>query len=267
VKAKHVVVACGAIHTAALLLRSGLENPQIGRNLHLHPVSNVSGVFDEEIRPWEGTMQAIYSDQHRYLTGNYGVKYETTALQPVIAMAVMPWRDPVDFRARMEQLRSTTAIGVLVRDRGKGRVRTDREGHPVSSYSLSDYDRRHMKIGFRGAAEILEAAGARRIYSPHTRFCSYEPGRRGSIETFVADMDRAGWGDAEVALFSFHLMGTARLGGGPSDSATNPEGETWEVKNLYVMDGSSFPSASGVNPMISIAAIAHRNATVLAGKS
>ena len=264
VKCKSVVVAGGAIHTAALLLRSELENRHIGRHLHLHPVSNISGVFDEEILPWEGTMQAIYSDQHRFLTGNFGVKYETTALQPVIAMAVMPWREPRDFRERMEQLRHTSAIGVLVRDRGEGRVTIDREGHPVTSYSLSDYDRRHMQFGFRGAAHILEAAGARRIYSPHAKLCSYEPGKLGSLETFVHDMDAAGWENAQVALFSFHIMGTARMGDTPLDSATNPHGETWEIKNLYVMDGSSFPSASGVNPMISIEAIAHRNASVLA---
>jgi len=61
-------------------------------------------------------------------------------------------------------------------------------------------------------------------------------------------------------------MGTARMGDSARFSATNPEGETWEVKNLYVMDGSSFPSASGVNPMISIEAIAHRNAGVLSSK-
>ena len=266
VKCKQVVVACGAIHSAALLLRSELENGHIGRHLHLHPVSNVSGVFDEEIRPWEGTMQAIYSDEHRYLTGNYGVKYETTALQPVIAMAVMPWREPQDFRARMAQLKNTSAIGVLLRDRGAGRVVIDREGHPVSSYELSDFDRRHMQRGFRGAAEILQSAGAKRIYSPHAKLCSYEPGKKGSIETFVKDMDAAGWGNAQLALFSFHIMGTARLGGAPGVSATNPDGETWEVKNLYVMDGSSFPSASGVNPMISIEAIAHRNASALAAK-
>jgi long-chain-alcohol oxidase len=266
VKSNSVVVACGAIHTAALLLRSGLQNEHIGRHLHLHPVSNVCGVFDEEIRPWEGTMQAIYSDEHRYLTGNYGVKYETTALQPVIAMAVMPWREPEDFRARMSQLKNTSAIGVLLRDRGAGRVTTDREGHPVSSYTLSDFDRRHMQHGFRGAAEILESAGAKRIYSPHAKLCSYEPGRDGSIDTFVRDMDAAGWGNAQLALFSFHIMGTARLGDSASVSATNPDGETWEVRNLYVMDGASFPSASGVNPMISIEAIAHRNAAVLAEK-
>jgi choline dehydrogenase-like flavoprotein len=243
-----------------------LENEHIGRNLHLHPVSNLCGIFDEEIRPWEGTMQAIYSDQHRHLAGNYGVKYETTALQPVIAMAVMPWREPVDFRARMAQLSHTSAIGVLLRDRGAGRVTIDREGHPISSYKLSDFDRRHMRIGFRGAAQILESAGAKRIYSPHAKLCSYEPGKSGSIESFVKDMDSAGWDNGQLALFSFHIMGTARLGDSPRYSATNPDGQTWEVKNLYVMDGSSFPSASGVNPMISIEAIAHRNATVLAGK-
>jgi choline dehydrogenase-like flavoprotein len=124
-----------------------------------------------------------------------------------------------------------------------------------------------MRWGFRGAAQILENAGARRIYSPHAKLCSYEPGYNGSIETFVKDMDAAGWGNSQVALFSFHIMGTARLGGSRNVSATNPEGETWEVKNLYVMDGSSFPSASGVNPMISIEAVAHRNATVLGAKA
>jgi choline dehydrogenase-like flavoprotein len=61
-------------------------------------------------------------------------------------------------------------------------------------------------------------------------------------------------------------MGTARLGDSPRFSATNPDSETWEVKNLYVMDGSSFPSASGVNPMVSIEAIAHRNASALAAR-
>jgi len=123
-----------------------------------------------------------------------------------------------------------------------------------------------MRLGFRGAAAILESDGAKRIYSPHAKLCSYEPEKNGSLETFVKDMDAAGWDNAQLALFSFHIMGTARLGDSPTFSATNPDGETWEVKNLYVMDGSSFPSASGVNPMISIEAIAHRNALALAAR-
>src|SRR5277367_4324784 len=264
VRCKAVVVACGAIHTPALLLRSGLRNAHIGRHLHLHPVSNVSGVFDEEIRPWEGTMQAIYSDEHCRMTGNYGVKYETTALQPVIAAAVLPWREPRQYRSLLEKLAHTSGIGVLLRDRDGGRVTIDRTGWPVTHYALSEFDRAHLRRGFHGAARILEAAGARLIYSPHARFCSYEPGRRGSHESFTRDMDAAGWRSGQLALFSFHIMGSARLGSSPRNSATNPEGQTWEARNLYVMDGSSFPSASGVNPMISIEAIARRNAEALA---
>ena len=266
VKCKAAVVACGAIHTAALLLRSGLRNEHIGRHLHLHPVSNVCGIFEEEIRPWEGTMQAIYSDEFRNMTGNYGVKFETTALQPVIAMAPLPWRSPEQSRGLMEKFANTSAIGVLLRDRSGGRVRIDSEGNPVSSYTLSKFDRAHLRRGFLGAAQILEAAGAKLVYSPHAKFCSYEPGKRGSIKTFEIEMDRAGWDNGQVSLFSFHIMGTARLGDSPKTSATNPDGETWEVRNLFVMDGASFPSASGVNPMISIEAIAHRNAQALAAK-
>ena len=267
VRCKAVVMACGAIHTPALLLRSGLRNENIGSHLHLHPVSNVSGVFEEEIRPWEGTMQAIYSDEHRFLTGNYGVKYETTALQPVIAVAVLPWRGPDHYRSLLGKLSNTTSIGVLLRDRDGGRVTLDREGHPVAHYALSEFDRAHLRLGFIGAARILEAAGARLVFSPHAKWCAHEPGRNGSRDSFTQAMDAAGWGAGRLALFSFHIMGSARLGGSPKTSATNPDGESWEVRNLFVMDGSSFPSASGVNPMISIEAIAHRNALAMAGRS
>jgi long-chain-alcohol oxidase len=264
IRCKAVAVACGAIHTPALLLRSGLRNENIGRHLHLHPVSNVCGVFEEEIRPWEGTMQAIYSDEHRFLTGNYGVKYETTALQPVIAVAVLPWREPEHYRFLLEKLSNTMAIGVLLRDRDGGRVTIDREGNPVAHYALSEFDRAHFRSGFLGAARILEAAGARQIFSPHAKWCAYEAGRSGSLDSFTKAMDSAGWDSGRLALFSFHIMGSARLGGSPKISAINPDGRTWEVRNLFVMDGSSFPSASGVNPMISIEAIARRNALAMA---
>jgi choline dehydrogenase-like flavoprotein len=261
---KSVVVACGAIHTPALLRRSGLRNEHIGKHLHLHPVSNVNGVFDEEVRPWEGTMQAIYSDEHRSMTGNFGVKYETTAMQPVIAMAALPWRSPQQHRSFLKRLANSVGIGVLLRDRDGGSVTIDREGHPIAHYALSPFDRRHLRQGFISAARILGAAGARHIFSPHAKWCAYEPERSGSLETFTQAMDSAGWDSGRLALFSFHIMGTARLGSSPKTSATNPDGETWEVRNLFVMDGSSFPSASGVNPMITIEAISHRNASALA---
>ena len=65
---------------------------------------------------------------------------------------------------------------------------------------------------------------------------------------------------------SAHVMGTARMGGSPAMSACDPTGETWEVARLVVCDGSTFPTASGVNPMISIAAVAHLNGSALASR-
>jgi choline dehydrogenase-like flavoprotein len=158
-------------------------------------------------------------------------------------------------------------IGVLLRDKDGGRVTIDPQGHPVAHYALSTFDRAHLRRGFISAARILEAAGARHIFSPHAKWCAYEPDRSGSIDSFTQSMDSAGWDSGRLALFSFHIMGTARLGSSPKTSATNPDGETWEARNLFVMDGSSFPSASGVNPMITIEAIAHRNALALAART
>jgi len=74
---------------------------------------------------------------------------------------------------------------------------------------------------------------------------SYQPGKSGSIESFVKDMDAAGWDNAQLAMFSFHIMGTREWAIRRALRRQIPNGETWEVKNLYVMDGSSFPSASG----------------------
>jgi long-chain-alcohol oxidase len=67
-------------------------------------------------------------------------------------------------------------------------------------------------------------------------------------------------------MVSFHIMGSARMGGSPAGSACDPEGQTWEVRDLVVCDGSAFPTSSGVNPMVSIEAVAHMNASRLAAR-
>jgi long-chain-alcohol oxidase len=264
VRARAVVAACGALQTPALLRRSGLSNPNIGKHLRLHPATAVWGVFDEEIRPWEGTMQAIYSDQHRDLDSGYGVKYETAANHPSLLISFAPWRSGSGHAEMMQALPHTGLVGVLLRDHDGGEVRVGRDGQPDVRYRLSDYDIGHVRIGLDGAAQILEAAGAQKIYSSHARWVGYEPGRRGSREQFRAAADAAGYGAGRCTFGSFHIMGSARMGGSPATSACNPAGETWDMRKLVVCDGSCFPTASGVNPMISIEAIAHMNASALA---
>jgi choline dehydrogenase-like flavoprotein len=266
VRGRAVVLAAGALHTPVLLRASGLSNQNIGRHLHLHPTTGVSGVFDEEIRPWEGTMQALYSDQHRDLDGEgYGLKYETAAVHPGVLVAFSPWESAREHAKLMAQLPWISGIGVLLRDRSEGEVHVTRGGEPRVRYRLGADDLRHVRVGVDGAARILEAAGAKRVFSSHARLCTFDPGP-GARQRFLEEADRIGFGPGRCSFYAFHPMGSARVGTSPATSATKPDGETWETRNLYVMDGSSFPSASGVNPMITIEAIAHMNARRLAAK-
>jgi long-chain-alcohol oxidase len=269
IRSRAAIVACGAIHTPALLRRSGLQNPNIGKHLKLHPATAVWGVFDEELKPWEGVMQALYSDQHRDLHDGYGLKYETAANHPHLFIPFSPWRGGREHYGLMQGLSHTAPIGVLLRDRDGGEVRIGRDGEPVVRYKLSPFDTGHLRTGIDGAAQILEAAGARRIFSSHAKWVSYDPqGDDGSSgrTRFMADADAAGYGAGQITLGSFHIMGSARMGGSPATSACDPTGQTWDVRDLYVMDGSSFPTASGVNPQISIQAIAHMSARGLAAR-
>jgi long-chain-alcohol oxidase len=266
IRSRAVIAACGAIHTPALLKRSGLQNPNIGKHLKLHPASAVFGVFDEELKTWEGVMQALYSDQHRNLHDGYGLKYETAANHPHLFLAFSPWRGAKEHFSLMEGLSSTVPIGVLLRDRDGGEVRVGRDGEPVVRYKLSPFDTGHVRTGIDGAAQILEAAGARRIFSSQAKWVSYEPGGSSGRERFMADADAAGYGAGQLSMGSFHIMGSARMGGSPGTSACDPSGQTWDVRDLYVFDGSAFPSASGVNPQISIQAIAHMGARGLAAR-
>jgi long-chain-alcohol oxidase len=266
VKARAVITSCGAIHTPALLRRSGLENENIGKHLKLHPAGVVFGIYDEELKPWEGVMQALYSDQFRDLDDGYGLKFETAASHPHLLIPFSPWRSQQHHLELLEGLTNTVPIGVLLRDRDGGEVKVGRDGEPVVRYRLSDFDAGHLRTGMDGAAQLLEATGARRVFSSHSKWVSYDPGRSGSREQFMADADMAGYGSGQVVLNSFHIMGSARMGGSPTMSACDPAAQTWEVRDLYVLDGSSFPTASGVNPQVSIQAIAHMSARRLAAR-
>lgn len=252
-----VIVAGGAIETPALLLRSGLHNPHIGRNLRLHPATAVFGTFDEEIRPWEGTMQALYSDQHRDLDEGYGIKYETVPAHPALLTAALPWDGAAQHARLMASLPRLSGIAVIPRDRGSGRVRIGRDGEPIATYRLAPDDARRLATGVDGAGRIMAAAGAREVFSANASLQRFTDG-------FPAGAFR--FGPGRGALYSFHLMGSARMGGSPATSVANAAGETWEVPDILVADGSAFPTASGVNPMITIEAIAHLNASRLAAR-
>jgi choline dehydrogenase-like flavoprotein len=157
----------------------------------------------------------------------------------------------------MRQLSHTSVIGILLRDRFGGRITVNRHGVPVISYRLSPYDQQHMRRGIEGAARVLLAAGARDIFSTQNRLVELRARSQDTVEAWLRRVDRVGYGPNQTVYCSFHQMGTCRMGSDPRTSVVDGAGEAHRVKNLFVADGSLFPSASGVNPMVTIAAFAH----------
>ena len=264
VRSGAVVAAAGAIATPALLLRSGVRSPAVGRWLRLHPATAVSGIFDETIRPWEGTLQAVYSDEFVDLDGkHFGPKIESAPLHPALLALVTPWREPDHYGKLMRELPKLSLTGILLRDGGAGRV-TVRDGTARVDYRLSRQDLTHMRKGIEAGARILEAAGAREIFTSQAAYVAYRPGQSGGIEAFMDEVDRHGYGPGQIGYVSFHQMGSCRMGNDSQTSVIGADHQAHAVNGLFVADGSAFPSASGVNPMITIMAMAHRASRFIA---
>jgi choline dehydrogenase-like flavoprotein len=265
VRARAVVVAGGSVHSPALLLRSGLELPALGRHLALHPGGAVFGLMPDAVRPWTGTVQAHYSDQFADLDAGYGFKFETIPVHPSLFALAVPWESRQQHADAMAELDHTSLVAVLVRDREGGRVTVDGDGQPIISYRLSPYDARHLRQGLAAAARVLEAAGARAIWAPHARTIGYRPnGSAAPRDAWLATLDRAGFGPNQAQLATFHQMASCRMGANARTSVVNPEHQVWGVPGLHVADASTFPTSSGVNPMLTIMAMAHRAAGVIA---
>lgn len=256
IRAKAVVAAAGAIHTPALLLRSGLSNANIGANLHLHPTTVVFGLFDQPICGWQGSAMGRVVTQFADLDGRgYGVRLETAPVHPGIAALTIPWESGAQHKRIMAALANLANIIIITRDRGSGRIATDKRGRPIVRYQLNDYDTRHLERGVIEALRIHEAAGAHLLSSPHTRPTFYQRGE--DFDAFLQTVRARGWQLNGFVLFSAHQMSSCRIGGDSARGALNPLGESYEVRQLFVADGSAMPSAPGVNPMISIMATAH----------
>ncbi|MEA2517322.1 MAG: hypothetical protein QOG16_1160 [Actinomycetota bacterium] len=262
---KAVVVAAGAIETPAVLLRSGLGG-EVGKHLHLHPGAGVWGVFEDEARPWEGVQMSRYSDEARAWDDGYGPIFESIPMHPGTFATAVPWVSAHDHSRHMDDYAHTSLIAMLPRDRTEGRITIDKSGAPVVDYTLEPDDERRLIESVIKGAQVFEKAGARKIRSTHTFLNEYEPGTPGAYETWVDRMRSAGIKPNNWILGSFHQMGSARMGVDPSSSVVDANNETHEVKGLYVTDSSNFPDASGVNPMLSVFAIANSAGRKLAEK-
>ncbi len=264
VVARVVVVAGGAIESPALLLRSGLRGA-VGRGLHLHPTSAVLGVHATPIRMWEGPMQTVVVRRwQRRDPARRAAWLESTPAHPGLAAQAAPWRGSEDHRRLMLSLERASATIALVRDRTPGRVLVDATGAAVVDYAMGQEDREQLTLGLLEAARLQRAAGAQRVATLHNRGPSAGDGASPipaqAFDAFLEEVRHEGIRPNAVGLFSAHPTGSLPLGPDGSGSATDPSGRVWGVEGLWVADGSLLPSAPGVNPMLSIAAVADRTA-------
>ncbi|MDH4045851.1 MAG: FAD-dependent oxidoreductase, partial [Gemmatimonadota bacterium] len=169
VRARAVVVACGAIYTPVLLLRSGLTNEHVGRNLHLHPVSAMGAFFPDRVEPWGGAMQTRYCAQFADMDGSgYGARFETGPIHFALPASAFGWANPRQLREDVGRLAHMGHVGILLRDRDAGRVTANRWGHPRVRYDVSKYDAAHMRRALEASARIMAAAGADELFTLQT---------------------------------------------------------------------------------------------------
>ncbi|KAF0698391.1 Aste57867_10993 [Aphanomyces stellatus] len=269
VKAKTVVSACGGINTPALLLRSGLKNPNIGRNLRLHPATVAYGhVPQREMKAWEGSIMTAKCSLLKNINGNgYGALLEVLPSLVGMTAGLVPWRNNADHHRLVMQIPRTSPCYAITRDLDStGRVTTDAQGQARMHYQLGPKDAVALTEGLVACAKVLLSQGAVEINTTHHALPPLKltapeelanPIECDAAQRWFTQLHTLGVVQNSLALFSGHQMGSCRMGATPHAGAVDPEGESWEVQGLYVADASLFPTASGVNPMITTCAMAY----------
>jgi choline dehydrogenase-like flavoprotein len=263
ISAPTVVVACGALDSPALLLRSGIGGPAVGRYLRLHPATAVVGVYDEPQEAWWGAPQTALSDQFADLQDGYGFLVECNHSSPALGASALPWVSGTQAKEMLAEGPYQSAMVFLIRDHGHGEVSIDERGQTVVDYHLDEMDERHFRRGLQELVRLHHAAGARAMFSLHTRLKRWERGSGTSIEEFAQEVHDGPLTPYEHGTFSLHHMGSCRMGADPATSVANGWGRLHDTAGVWIGDGSAFPTASGTNPMISIMALASRTAEAI----
>jgi choline dehydrogenase-like flavoprotein len=263
VRAPQVVVACGALESPALLLRSQIGGPAVGNYLRLHPCTALFGIYAEDQKAWWGPPQAGLVDEYAAVENDYGFLIETTQYGPSLIGSALPLTTAAQHKELMEKVRyGATFIGLL-RDHGYGRVDIDAAGQSVPYYSLDDeLDVRNTHRAIAAQARLHAAAGAREIHPMAAGAPSWREGE--DLEVAIERWQRIPLAAGGFRLFCAHQMGTCRMGQDAATSVAGPWGELHDTKGVWIGDASAFPTSSGTNPMISIMALARRTAEAIA---
>jgi choline dehydrogenase-like flavoprotein len=244
VRAPDVIVAAGTIHTPLLLARSGLgrASGQLGRNLALHPATGAFALMDEVVDMAKGVPQSFYVDEF----ADEGIMFEGVAGPPSYVAMSLPLSGKRHAEA-MGRYQHLAMFGLMVSDSSRGSVRSI-GGRPLIRYDLGEADLARFRTGLMRMEELFRAAGAREVYLPL-------PAGTRPQEAGVRDLK----------LMAFHPLGTARADARPDHGVVDGDLALHGVRGVHVADGSVVPSSLGVNPQLTIMALATRLAYSLLG--
>ena len=266
VNANDVVVACGAIESPALLLRSGIGGPAAGKHLRLHPAFVVMGLYDEPIEGWRGQVQSALSDVFFDIEDGCGFLIEAAGMFPAFMSPALPWESGEQHKQLMTSFRWLAPFITVARDHGSGEVVLDDLGRAVARWDFEN-DEVDARLAVRAHVELArlhQAAGAAAVITGHAR--EHRWSRGDSFDDYLAKLEGASYAPNDVACFTAHQMGSCRMGSDPATSVADGFGQLHDTRGVWIGDASAFPTAPGVNPMVTIMSLAHRTAGALLGR-
>jgi choline dehydrogenase-like flavoprotein len=258
-----VILAAGAINTPALLLRSkgSLDSGPVGRRTFLHPTVPLVAFYDQPIEGYYGPPQSVAVHHFADRGDRVGYFFETPPVHPMLAALALPGFGDTH-RKMMERLPYAQAtIALLIdghHDDEGGTVTVDGDGRIKINYPLSSSVREAAVAAICDMARLHLAAGAREVLTLHETPIVVR------TEADLAAVAAAPFGPNRHTIFTAHQMGGAAMGEDPAHAVVNSRGRHHQLENLWITDGSIFPTSLGVNPQLSIYAHAHLFATEIA---
>jgi len=267
-RARHFVLAAGAIGSPGVLLRSAAPDPNLtlGKRTFLHPTVVSAGVMPQKVEGYFGAPQSVYSDHFLDslpLDGPAGYKLESAPTHPVLVGITLPGfgEDHAKWMAKFPYVQVVIA---LIRDgfhpdSAGGRVVLRSDGTAVLDYSMSPYLWDAARRAYLTMAEIQFAAGAQAVMPMHEGFRA-----AGSWREARAMIEGLPMRALATRVVSAHVMGGCSMGRDPRSSVVDESGRHHQLANLSVHDGSIFPTSIAANPQLSIYALSARFASALA---
>ena len=256
IRPKVVVSSCGAINGPALFLRSGInDNGRVGKRTFLHPVVGLASLFDTPIKGWYGAPQSVSS--HQFIDrgpDKVGFFFEAAPTHPILAATAASnfGMAQQEFMAQLSHTGFLIALhvdGVLPDDEG-GTVSVASNGKIMLDYPIGPHLQESFKESMKRGAELALASGAKRVQSLHF------PGVSMESTADIDHLDGVSYGTLHHGIFTAHQMGGLCMGSDPKTSVVNDHLQHHRLNNLFVVDGSVFPTSLGVNPSESIYGIA-----------